>query len=903
MKSWSVYPIRFLLTAICEKPDTLTKEQREATGISARRILEFALTQNPRDNSLVRSGIEAVCRTYESNPGASETLLRKLLPEEHLESYGYLDMPVLAREAGRLVAIAPALVRDMYIAAFDFDESRTEQTSMSSGRIMPLTSNRRQDYDHSKWQFGQVYPSFLKHSPEHAVEALVAVLANETGRRSRRSSSEIPEKTFDFLGSVARIKADSSDIWDATQFRHEAHLKMLDAFEAELVRVGADPNLNSSFHRIISAAIRHNNRAAIWRQVLTAGIRNSKVTGTELSALAWSTPILTCPDTSHLAGEFIKAVYSELENSARVKIENAILAIPTTVPPERVEAANHIRDRLLGCIPPELVSTQEARAILADLMEQGGAPQNRPPFQIHASFSGPYTDEQFLADQGVPVEEAPNRKISELSEPLRKFVAEHSNTAPALAETERLLRQSRTLYETLQSASSSGAHQQQIDNGWNHLVALCACAARCDQLDGLTDAGRFVKKILFEGAKHRNPIASQRWNEQFDDQTSWSPAPRIDAAEGVLLLAYRPSFVDPEMLAEIERLSVDPVPAVRLQIADHLGTLTKTAPELMKRLLTDLLTKDPSSSVVLGALNHQVWRVMPQRPDEVGKLTFAVFQRNDLKGKIAAEVRLFCVSIFLNLHLWKDHAESGANIREFCSSVAVYLEESARIVSSLREILALGSVETPEPECEAARLRAFQLLETIIASAQRTFAEFQESHRGITFSELPQAEQNRARALVQLLDSISSQLYFASGAFDEKPNPKDPDRHPLSFSQKRRFLREAGKLFDLLATEPHPSVVHHLIQTLYALIEVEPSEVFLRIVNILKAGKAGGYHYESLAIGEIVGMVNRVFADFRAMLKENEDVRLAMVEMLDLFVEAGWTQAIQLTYRLDEVFR
>jgi len=86
-------------------------------------------------------------------------------------------------------------------------------------------------------------------------------------------------------------------------------------------------------------------------------------------------------------------------------------------------------------------------------------------------------------------------------------------------------------------------------------------------------------------------------------------------------------------------------------------------------------------------------------------------------------------------------------------------------------------------------------------------------------------------------------------------------------------------------------------------LDLDPRDVFLRIVSLVKVGRAGGYQYEPLAIDEIVAMVNRVFADFRPMLRENQDVRLAMVEMLDVFVEAGWPQAIQLTYRLDEIFR
>lgn len=901
MKAWSAYPIRFLLTALCEKPAMLTAEQRSAAGVSARSILEFALNWDRRDDGLVRSGIETVCRTYESDAAGSEKLLRKLLAEEHLKAHGYLDMPTLAHEVKRLVTIAPGFVRDVYIAAFEFNESRSEETSMGSGKIMPLTSNRQQDYNMCRWQLGETFPTFLTHSPEHAIEALVAVLTSQRGRKAE-SASAIPEKTFEFMGSVARLQSDSSYIWETTKYRHEAHLKMLDAFEAELSRVAADPNLHGIFHRMISVVTKINPWAAMWRQVLAVGIRNAKTVGEALSELAWAVPILTSPDTSQLAGEFVRAVFAELDAGARGKIERAILSIPTTVPADRVEAAGRIRDRLLGCIPIDLATTPEAQSILTELTSKGGPPPNRPPFELHSSFGGPVTDEQLLAGQGVPVEEAPNRKINELVVPLRQFVADRSNTSPTLTDSEVILRQASDLYEALRAAPSTGAHQRQINNGWTHLVSLCACVARCDGLDGSTESGRFVKAVLLEGARHSEPTPSERWDADFDDHTSWSPAPRIDAAEGLLLLAYRPSFFDQELLAEVQRLSRDPVPAVRLQIADHLGTLRETAPEAMKQLLTQILTQDPSSSVVHGAQVHQLWRLRGVEPNEVGNLAFIVFNRTDLKGKVAEEVRLYCISIFLFLHLWKDHAKSSENILEICSNVGAHVDEAHRVAFALREILVEGSAEKPEPGVEAARWRAFQMLEAITKSAQNEFESFQKSQEGKTLADLPQEQQNWARNIVQLLDTVASQLYFASGAYDEKNGNGNSESHPISLSQKERFLKEAGHLFDLLVEHPHPSIIHHLIQTLNGLLSIEPRQVFLRIVKTVKAGKAGGYQFESLAIGEIVSVVNRVFADFRPMLQQNKDVRVAMVEMLDVFVEVGWIQAIQLTYRLDEIF-
>src|SRR5438093_6522625 len=116
MKSWSAYPIRFLIAAICEKPETMTRSQCDAIGVAARRLLDFALAQTPRDDSLVRNGIEAVCRTFQSDVAASTALLRRFMTDEQLQEHGFKDMPVLSREVGRLIHISPDLVRDVYIA-------------------------------------------------------------------------------------------------------------------------------------------------------------------------------------------------------------------------------------------------------------------------------------------------------------------------------------------------------------------------------------------------------------------------------------------------------------------------------------------------------------------------------------------------------------------------------------------------------------------------------------------------------------------------------------------------------------------------------------------------------------------------------------------------------------------
>jgi hypothetical protein len=899
MKLWSAYPIRFLLAAICEKPETMTQPQRNAVGTTARRLLDFALIQTPRDDSLVRNGIEAVCRTFQSDVAASTALLRKVLPEEHLENYGFMDMPVLSHEVGRLIPFAPDLVRDIYIAIFSFDEERTHQTSMGPGRILPLTSTRRQDYNMAHYHLGLAFPAFLKIAPVQAIETLVAVVGLKAG--SRAATGQIPEDTFDFNGQVARIQSDLSHIWDRPQHRHDGHLKMLDAFESELDRLAVEPNQGEAFERILKAVVEHNKWAAVWRHVLYSGIRNARTVGKELAPLISSVPILMSMDTSSIAGDFMKAVFPELEKAAREIIEKAIFSIPSTVTGERVEAAKRIRNRLLGCIPAHLIATTEVQGIIAQLATEGGPPANRPPFEIRSGFHGTYTEEHSLADQGVPTAEEPNRKIRELTEPIQRFVNDHSEKPPTLTETMTMAARVTALREAIENGAASNAHERQLEAGWTHLLSLCGCLARCEELDPKGDLAQSLRRILLEGAIHPSPAFQPERNDRFDDHTSWSPEPRIEAADGLLHFACRLTERDAQLEQAVEKLSVDFDATVRFMVADHLGAISKTAPELFDKLLLSILTRDPSSSVVHAALSQPLWRSLHCRPDVVGSLAVQVHGREDLKGKAAEDVRLFCISIFLNLFLWEKHEGSEKKIREICSEVEHHVAEAVQIVASIREILVIGPVETPEPRNENARSRAFQLFEMIVGSAREAFSAFQSANAGLPFSDWPEKDRVTATGLVQLLDSISTQLYFACGAFDDES--VEAERQNLSRDQKVRFLREAGKLFDLLSAEPHPSTVHHLIETLFSLMELDPRNVFLRIVSIVKSGKSGGYQYESLAIGLIVDVVNRVFADFRPLLQDDLAVRTAMVEMIDIFVDVGWIQAVQLTYRLDEVFR
>lgn len=161
-----------LLRTILEHRSSLTESQFLAAGVAARNLLAFAWVQQRRNSWLVKEGLRSVCATFSSNVAASAALLRRSIATDHLSAYGFEEMPIVARETDAIAIRDPDLLLDIYAAVFSHDEPSKESTDLSGSRILPITSNRRQDYQLAMWQLGQSYPRFAQRAPVAATRAM-----------------------------------------------------------------------------------------------------------------------------------------------------------------------------------------------------------------------------------------------------------------------------------------------------------------------------------------------------------------------------------------------------------------------------------------------------------------------------------------------------------------------------------------------------------------------------------------------------------------------------------------------------------------------------------------------------------------------------------------------------------
>ncbi len=311
--------------------------------------------------------------------------------------------------------------------------------------------------------------------------------------------------------------------------------------------------------------------------------------------------------------------------------------------------------------------------------------------------------------------------------------------------------------------------------------------------------------------------------------------------------------------------------------------------------LLDRLAQDERSRSVLESLVICTLPLLARNhSDQAADLVKSIYIRT-LLGPGASRVRQACINLFTQLYLYQNHALSREIVLATIDRPYGLYNENWHIMAVARDALKLGPVKAPNLQLDVVRQRAWSVMEHVPGAVWATLQQIH-SDQART-DERAEDRQERIRDLYRLVDSVGSDLYFASGASDEIY------KQSRSIEDDRRFYAEAEPVLNALGAFRFPSLVHYLLKTLEFLIPVNPVRVFLRIGRLVLDAKEGGYQHEPSAIDLIVRVVERYLAEYRKILREDEQCLQILIQVLDTFVEVGWPRAWQLTYRIEEIFR
>ncbi len=616
----SIYPTSWILWDLADH-DELSAAQREQLGTASRRLLVFAWTQRQRDTRLVAGAIRFVCQTFATNVVASAALLRQAIEPDHLAQHGSEELRILADAVASLTPHDPGFVRDIYRASFGYSETSDAPTALRRG-VLSLTSNRRQDYQSALYRLVESFPAFLRAAPEEAVGAMnVAVECHVTRRPPLPDEDAV---VFDLDGERARLLADYSHVGDWGRGRPDQYaIQLLDRVQQRLEELANQQADTATLGVLLNTLVRTCQLGVVWRRLLGSGARYPGQIGMRIRAAGWSLPLLVCRDTITKVGEMIAALFLDLCEAERKRIERAILSIPEVTPPDRLRSAEHARDRLLGCLPEDGLVTVEARTHLYALRAADAIPGNEDG--LTSQFGTRAVHEvELLAEQGVPVDAEPNRRLQDLERPVKDFADAHLNEVPESHSLAEVFPHLTELHTALRSSEADGIHEKQADSAWGSLAKACAAIAKMEALNCQDEEGAFVRAVLLETSKNRVPTVDGDADERFVEPTWGSPAARIEAAAGLVTILRHPSCDDSDVLAAVERLIVDPAPCVRYQIACRLMYPYARDPEWTWRMI-ERLARDPSIGVMRGLVRTLSF-LRFREPKRVASSTIGIMQ-------------------------------------------------------------------------------------------------------------------------------------------------------------------------------------------------------------------------------------------------------------------------------------
>jgi hypothetical protein len=378
---------------------------------------------------------------------------------------------------------------------------------------------------------------------------------------------------------------------------------------------------------------------------------------------------------------------------------------------------------------------------------------------------------------------------------------------------------------------------------------------------------------------------------------------RVYAAEAWVSLARRFAAERPEIVVHIGEILMDHQPAVRLQAAQDLQVICLAAPERMWEMGERIAAAETDAQVLTAYLGRSLRRFSHAEPERCEHiLAIAKGRLDDFADDASGRNHIQeCLGGWAaQLQAGQGRSLASAWLDEWAADPERFHHALNAYTSSLRGAFFGRYAADAEEGDREMNDRAQEGLGKILGQALDISAK---TH-AVLASDAPDEEKGTAgreySAAERVIHHAMNQLYFGAGA---RAEDKEDGPGLNNAGTKARFLADYADILTLLRRSREPATLHHLIELYEHLIPGDPVAVFTAIHAILSGpGAEEGYHFESLGSTAVVKVVRRYIADHRGIFEDPER-RAKLVEILQLFSEVGWTDAIRLLYELPDLLR
>lgn len=875
--------VRFFLFTLDHRCVEQSASFKREFGLAARALLNFAWTNGQR-TALAPLAIRLVAKSFETDPQSSRTLLAQII-RNRLDTYGPVEAPALAAEFDHIFTHAPDFAEDVFTSIFSHKEDDNSPTALggSQSRILGLTSNRRQDYQHAEWLLMKKLDAFFSAHPLAAARSVSRAVTSTFEREHPSKPVEVTE-----LGNV-RIAVLPSDYRSLLDWRVDQYHDNLDEMlrsTVDFLRQCEEP----VFLQFAQEAARSCFCVPMWARLLGVAAERA-LAPADLWTLASAPEVCRIDGLQFDSVEFLIAALPRQTVEARRAYElriDAALRSGSPLDPDEQDILRKLVARVLHQIPDQI--TPEFDKLRSELATTGAVQKNRPL----ASMSVEWTHGRALSETtrfpDVELGAQPNRTLRDSTIPLEQVLQDYreqrtfsyssawTHIASLISEVE----------------ASSAAAPPVVAAAWGAIAATVELVAADSQYQSspVNPTPDELAQLAVRLAGNPYPKARSASEEIGDRSLAWSDLDvRVFAARALLELAGSGTA----RVATLEQLSQDRAASVRFQIVSSLTTIWAHDEEAVWRIATTCAKTEENPQLIQALVSRtlvQLARIDATRTEAL------LAQIESRFGGRADDHRepMHTVGILTAwLIIVKEEQGSRARLDAWTSSSPMLYSPLCAAIQELRTVtFATYHNDSPVEPLYSVRTRA--LLSKVVSIAAETIKNLEQN----TTTAVTDDQRAEYLAASRILDEVCSQLYFGSGAFeggrDKKPGLPNAEA-------RARFLSDFATTLDSLATHSTAGGVHKLAELLDFLVDGDPSAVFgLLAKMLLGRGRSQQYHLESLGADHTFAIVGRYLADFRSVFEEGSR-RSELLGLLGLFADAGWPAAHRLLYSLPDAFR
>lgn len=879
-----------------------TKAIREGVAKGGRRLLQHALSQRGRqeanpgwwDSIGSRQALPLVIDTMDVDPESAAELIRSIL-----SLIGESNVPVwyyfwLSQKIETIIRFNPMLAAEVYRTLFSHVEESEEPTVFGSA-VLKLQSTRRQDFEGAQYGLVQAFPLFLEAAPLEAISSGLyagcvqvlrdGILQNVDSDAVERVLAKA-RRAATLSGATGEWLEDQSTLWPSLGRDDGPQLiRSAAAAVARLAR-GSDDRLKD----VLREYIRQASVSLALAQLLENGADAAAVLAEPLRELALQRAILTSLDLRTALGRFLHNAAPHWTPEGRIEIERSILAL---LEDESVGLDEQKRTRLigllLGALPREYLETPAAREWLQDLEARGDLPKIEPPVRFDVTTTT-YTQEDWLAEQGVDLESPENREFREFLIPLEQFREEWRNKNPPPAAADRVVG---VLKGVVSEVDDAQVDDLLVREAWTAIAGVAAAVARVESLSPGDGRWALIRDLLIRSLSiYPAPVVPDA--DTTFTWPSWSPSPQTEAVQGLGSMVWKGD--DERVVARFENIALaEPNPALRfLAVSQGLG-LFRNEPDRYWKLARQIAEND-GNPVVVATLLSGLTRLIWKHSDETREIIQLLWPRwkgskhRDLVKGMAGNVLILAASA---------EDQWAFDVLQVIRQEPIEYRELLDQVH-FQAAAALTPDATPGPQQQySSRLRdilcagidAIRLSDTLLRERQARGEDLSEQ-RGKLHE---MVDTIAIRLDVKLRSDFGSESDYAD--FQDTNRALIESYYSLVWPIVESIL-DFGEAGGVLAAR----TAHHLLQLFNALLKADPAAVIKAANRAVQAGRADSYNLDSLAVREVVMLMETLLADHRTVLLEGSSLESAL-QLLDTFAESGWTEALGLIWRLDEAFR